>query len=468
VANRPDLSEARMTGKIIRDKYAIEGIMGRGGMGVVFRARHVQLGSLVALKFMRPEVQEVPNAVERFLREARIAASLQSDHAVKIFDVDSDQDGTPYMAMEFLEGEELSKRLHRTGVIPAKEATGYALEMCAALSEAHAKNVVHRDLKPANMFLAKKWGGKEVLKLLDFGISKVQTEKAAELTGDGTSLGSPSYMAPEQMIASNAVDRRADIWSLGVCLYRFLSGKLPFDSESVWEVSLLVTTKEPVHLASLRADLPSALVAAVHKCLIKDPAKRFQSVEEVAEALSSVNWNEAALNPASERGIGIGVTQKKPQELSTGPRSVSLKLDPITQTAGEKASPSSSSSQRPSKVPNESQNWLPKIIAGAAIFTVLATVTIIVVVTRPEKFPETPVIATSATTPAEPSAGVIAVAAPIATSAQALPLELSDAGTKAQQTSAGASASATAAPTRKPIKTAGTATAKSNKIPDVR
>jgi eukaryotic-like serine/threonine-protein kinase len=370
-----DVGRARcpMIGKVIREKYAIEDVLGRGGMGVVYKAKHVQLGTPVVIKFMRPEIQEVPHVAERFVREARIAASLQSDHVVRIFDVDTDLDGTPYMAMEFLEGEELSKRLKRLGRLTPQATITLALEACSALQEAHAKQFVHRDLKPANMFIATKWGGREVLKVLDFGISKVQAD-TKELTSDGMSLGSPAYMAPEQIMSSHSVDGRADIWSLGVCLYRCLAGVLPFDSENVWEISLLVTSKEPQHLAELRPDLPRPLLDVIHRCLAKNAEQRFQNVEELAAAL------EACEEHAPRKGPRSHVDAVEATSSASTPRLLDLPPERSPADTGTRMTASARSVMPPSSTQAKAKRTqqLLAVAVAAAVGVVALTLVIAV------------------------------------------------------------------------------------------
>jgi eukaryotic-like serine/threonine-protein kinase len=379
-------SQSDMTGRVIRGKYAIEGVIGRGGMGLVYRARNVQLGNPVAVKFMLPEIGEVAQVAERFIREARIAASLQSDHVVRILDVDSDE-GIPFMVMELLEGEELSTRLKRHGRLPVQEAVRHIVDVCGALAEAHAKNIVHRDLKPANMFLAKRWSGQEILKVLDFGISKVQTHGGIELTTNGMSLGSPAYMPPEQITSSATVDGRADIWALGVCLYRFLSGTLPFDSENVWEVSFLVTSREPKPLGELCPELSPSLVEIVHRCLAKDVNQRFQTVQDVALAL------EAVVDVGSGM-VAIGLQQPVSERQRTSPlrdlhtpapvagyeatRQAAVVPLPVpvptttTATTGARMSVSSASvAPEPLEPPSALHRAVPVVIGASAVVSVL-------------------------------------------------------------------------------------------------
>ena len=260
-----------------------------GGMGVVVAARHVELDQLVALKFVREEAMSSDDAVERFLREARAAVRLKSEHVARVLDVGKLESGAPYMVMEFLEGSDLGKVLLQNGPLPFDSAADWILQACEAVAEAHGAGIVHRDLKPENLFLARTVGGSQKVKVLDFGVSKALSGGASgELSGltrTRAMLGSPLYMAPEQMRSSRDVDARADVWALGVVLFQLLTQRFPFEAETMPELCLKVVTEPPLKLASIRADVPAGIGVVIERCLEKDPKKRFANAAELASAL---------------------------------------------------------------------------------------------------------------------------------------------------------------------------------------
>ncbi|HLK36714.1 MAG TPA: serine/threonine-protein kinase [Polyangiaceae bacterium] len=283
---QPGLAPVR-EGDLLAGKYRVERVLGVGGMGVVVAARHEQLDQLVAIKFVREEALGNPEAVERFLREARAAVKLKSEHAAKVLDVGTLESGAPYMVMEYLEGADLAQTLADGGPVPVEAACDWVLQACEAVAEAHAAGIVHRDLKPQNLFLARTVGGAAKVKVLDFGVSKSvrsMSEQGA-LTRTRAMLGSPLYMAPEQMRSSRDVDARADVWALGVVLFELLTHRWPFEAETMPELCLKVVTDAPLSLADLRPDVPAALVAVVERCLEKPAEKRFANAAELASAL---------------------------------------------------------------------------------------------------------------------------------------------------------------------------------------
>ncbi|WP_394829019.1 serine/threonine-protein kinase [Pendulispora albinea] len=278
-------------GDVLASKYRIESILGTGAMGVVVSARHVQLGSRVALKFMLPEVLAVRGAAARFLREARAAARLRGEHIVRVSDVGTLETGAPYIVMEFLEGSDLDAVLRARGPLPVREALGYVLDACEALDEAHRAGIVHRDIKPKNLFLTRRPNGTALIKVLDFGISKL-TDAAedfhATATRTGAVLGSPAFMAPEQIRSAKHVDARADIYALGSLVYYLVSKTFPFDAETIGELFGKVLYLEPMPLRARRPNVPASLEAIVSRCLQKDPLARFPDVRELMSALRSV------------------------------------------------------------------------------------------------------------------------------------------------------------------------------------
>jgi serine/threonine protein kinase len=272
-------------GDVVGDKYRVDRILGEGGMGVVVAATHLHLDQHVALKFLLPAMAANPEVVQRFVREARAAVRIHSEHVARVLDVGT-HEGAPYMVMEYLEGGDLGQVLAERGELPVGEAVGHLLEACEAIAEAHALGIVHRDLKPANLFLAHRPGGRPSIKVLDFGISKApSTATDANLTRTSALMGSPSYMSPEQLVSAANVDFRADVWALGVVLYEMLTRKLPFTAQSMPELvgTILQQTPEPV--ASSRQGVPVGLQAVVDRCLQKDPAQRFANIAELARAL---------------------------------------------------------------------------------------------------------------------------------------------------------------------------------------
>ncbi len=274
-------------GARIADKYAVERLIGEGGLGVVVAARHLHLDQVVAIKSLRPAAMATKGVAERFLREARLAAKIRSEHVVRVYDVGTLPDGAPYMVMEYLAGTDLARQLSATGPLAVERAVDYVLQACEALAEAHVAGIVHRDIKPDNLFIATSAGGKAILKILDFGISKMSTRHTTsgnELTEAGDKFGTPLYMSPEQLLSSRDVDARTDVWAIGVVLYELLTAKLPFDGD-LPELCSAIINKPPVPLGEVRAYLPEGLQAVVDKCLAKKLEDRYQNVAELAQDL---------------------------------------------------------------------------------------------------------------------------------------------------------------------------------------
>src|SRR6185503_18225645 len=253
-------------------------------MGMVVAATHLELDKRVALKFMLPSSHESPEITARFTREARAAGRLNSDHVCRVIDVGRFDGGTPYIVMEYLQGEDLGALLRRRGPLRLPDAVGYILQAIEGIAEAHANGIIHRDLKPDNLFLHKRNDGGTIVKVLDFGISKAKAVGLSTKTGD--IFGSPAYMAPEQMESSRSVDHRADVWSLGIVLYQLVVGKPPFQAESLPLLCMSVVNDEPRPMSEIRGDLPDGFEAVVMRCLRKDPGERHADVGELAHALA--------------------------------------------------------------------------------------------------------------------------------------------------------------------------------------
>ncbi|MEI9952432.1 MAG: protein kinase [Pseudomonadota bacterium] len=274
-------------GQVLAGKYRIERVLGRGGMGLVVAATHLQLGERVALKFLLPEALHNPEAVARFEREARAAVRIKSEHVARVSDVGVLDTGAPYMVMEYLEGIDLSVWLGQRGALPIEQAVEFVLQACEAIAEAHTLGIVHRDLKPANLFVIERPDGALAVKVLDFGISKSTGlgSSGAAMTKTSAAMGSPLYMSPEQMQSAKDVDPRGDIWALGVVLYELVSGRTPFPGETMTELVLKVVTAPPVPLRAVCTQAPPGLETVVLKCLEKDRAARYPTVAEFAAAL---------------------------------------------------------------------------------------------------------------------------------------------------------------------------------------
>jgi serine/threonine-protein kinase len=311
-------------GTVLAGKYRIERLLGEGGMGWVVVATHLQLEQRVALKFMREaHAAEAPDAVARFLREARAAARIQSEHVARVSDVGTLESGVPYLVMEYLEGHDLESLLQSKRALPLPTAIDYAMQACEGLAEAHAAGIVHRDLKPANLFLARRTDGSVRVKLLDFGISKLTQSPGmpdAGMTSTQALMGSPLYMSPEQLRSSKNVDRRADIWSMGVILYEMFGGRSPFEAETLPEVCSRIMAVPPDTLGSIKPELPPALDGVVMRCLEKEPQHRFPDVASLAHALAPFGPPEA--RTTAERIARLGRSSYRQEDIANAAGSV--------------------------------------------------------------------------------------------------------------------------------------------------
>ncbi|MCA9620385.1 MAG: protein kinase, partial [Myxococcales bacterium] len=288
---------------LVAGRFRLEHEMARGGMGAVWVARDEKLGRLVAVKIMARELASRPEARQRFELEALAAAKLRSNHVVEVYDYGI-QDGVPYIVMELLEGENLGQRLRRDKRLGLAETGELMGQICTGLKAAHAAGLVHRDLKPTNVFLTQR-DGAEVVKILDFGVVKavdIEGMTAEEATVSGMLLGTPQYMSPEQARATRELDQRSDLWSLGVILFRLLTGVSPFKGESVGDIVLKICSDPLPSITETAPDLPRALEPFFERAFSRDVEGRFQSAQEMAEAFHGV------LIEVGATGVAFGKT----------------------------------------------------------------------------------------------------------------------------------------------------------------
>lgn len=278
----------KLVGLVLNGTYRLEQLLVTGGMGAVFRARHVRTGGVCAIKVLHQRAAMQGDLSERFQDEARIIAGLRHPNIVQVSDLDRDKSGMAFIVMELLEGEDLQDRIERTGSIPLDEALLITRQLSSALHAAHLRGVTHRDLKPRNIFLSRHEENGEVIqtaKVIDFGVSKVP-RPADKATRDLLVLGTPRYMAPEGAMGQNSqIDGRSDQWSVGVILYRMLSGKLPFDHENVIDLFKQVINEQPTPIEQLVPTVPPYVAAAIVRSLSKKKEDRFPSMLEFMHAL---------------------------------------------------------------------------------------------------------------------------------------------------------------------------------------
>ena len=321
-------------GAILLGKYRIERELGAGAMGTVLAATHLALGQTVAIKVLGGASARDPEAMARFLREAQAAARLQSEHVVRVLDAGMLDDQRPFLVMEHLRGEDLRTMIALRGRLPVPLAIDLTLQVCAALADAHAAGIVHRDIKPANLFVTERPDGAPLVKVLDFGISKLASAEVS-LTQSSTSIGTPAYMAPEQMRSAKDVDGRADVWGLGAVLFEGLSGRRAFDAETVsavcWQVVMEPSPRLPVAL-------PRGLDAVVHRCLAKAPAQRFATVADLAAALAPFAGDARAAAMIVERAARTLARSLPPPRARAPRRRVKMAALTVTGTAAALAS----------------------------------------------------------------------------------------------------------------------------------
>jgi serine/threonine-protein kinase len=498
-------------GDILAGKYRIDRVIGQGGMGMVVAAHHTTLRQNVAIKFLLPEAAKRDDATERFLREARAAVSIQSEHVARVADVGTLDTGSPYMVMEYLTGADLGQILQQRGPLPIPQAIDYVLQACEAIAEAHSLGIIHRDLKPANLFVTQRADGTPLVKVLDFGLSKATKPGAldASLTAANVVMGSPFYMSPEQIRSLKGLDTRVDIWALGIILYQLITGSRPFEAESLGALFLMIGADQPPPMHPRRPDIPPELEAAILHCLEKDPRVRTQSVAELARALAPFGEQDSHISverilrvlpdgtPFPRRGsvgdnTGAGQRLAEAAQAALAPAEVvsdtaaTVALEPVpgplvaqartSETATEKAVKSGSmaalatnidESKAPATMPPAAPSRGPRVALGVGAALVLGMVGVASVFgLRGGGKDGSAALQTTAV--------AVETVAPVTTGPQAAPSGGAPQAPSATPATSSATASAEPAATAPPVETAASAapsassSAKAGKAPKVR
>jgi hypothetical protein len=316
----PDATRCPRTGQSVGggpcgsriDRYEVERLLGDGGMGAVYRARHAMLNQSVALKLLHAEFARREDMIGRFVREARAAAAVGNPHIIRVLDFGGTPDGRPFLVMELLEGEGLEALLQRERRLSPPRAVALVLQVLAGLEAAHAAGIIHRDMKPANVFVRRTPdpATPEFVTVLDFGISKITEPQGGapqpQLTQTGTVVGTPVYMAPEQVMSPKEVDRRVDLYATGVMLYEMLAGRLPFEGSTTAELIVRACTSAPTPLSEVARDVPAGLVAVVDQAIAREPAQRFQTAAAFADALRRALHGGPSVITAPQGSGGAG------------------------------------------------------------------------------------------------------------------------------------------------------------------
>lgn len=280
--------DERRVGELVGGKYRVVRLLARGGMGVVYEAQHTLVKRRFAVKFLRPELAERRESLIRFQREAQTAGALESENVTAAVDFGIAEDRSPYIVMEYLVGESLEALLRREGRLPVARAADLVHQACRGIQAAHASGIVHRDLKPQNLFVCRREDGTDLLKVLDFGIAKLEVvDKSNTQTRTGAVLGTPAYMSPEQARGEKGIDQRGDVYALGAILYELLSERKPHPGTSYNAILHHIATQPPVPLEPERYGLPPELVKLVERALSRDAAERFASADALGQALST-------------------------------------------------------------------------------------------------------------------------------------------------------------------------------------
>ena len=319
-------------GEVVAEKYLIERTLGVGGMGVVMAARDQVLDRPVAIKFLLPKLAGSETSVQRFVREARAATRITSEHVVRLIEIEKLPSGTPFFVMEYLEGRDFRALLREQGALSPGLAVDYILQAVQAVAEGHVKGIVHRDIKPGNLFLTARADGTALIKVLDFGIAKTiegDVAEAALTSSDDVRLGSPAYMPPEQLQNPRDVDTRSDIWSLGATLYELLCARPPFEGPGYLELASHILREPPVPLSERQvpSTLPSGLERVLRKCLQKERTLRYANAAELATALAPFGSDDARVSLG--RIIGLLNSQSSIPALT---RSITQDPDACTAT----------------------------------------------------------------------------------------------------------------------------------------
>jgi serine/threonine protein kinase len=273
-----------LIGTVIGGNYKVEELLGQGGMGAVYRARQLSLDRDVAVKLLLSPLAMDRSVLERFQREARAASNVGHPGIIQVFDMGYLKEGAPYMVMELLDGEDLRQVIRRDGAMPVAAALPIVVQVCDALQAAHDKGILHRDLKPDNIFLVRRRDKAPIVKILDFGLSKIRSADK-QLTDTGTLIGTPNYMAPEQVLGRRQVDHRADIYAVGVIFFEMVTGQMAYDGPSVQSILVKIINEDPPPPRMLNPSIPSEVEAVIRRAMARDPDERYPGAGAMYEDL---------------------------------------------------------------------------------------------------------------------------------------------------------------------------------------